>query len=231
MKHPEFESRLNEYVDGTLSPQATAELERHLAECAACREEVEGLRALLTDSARLPRTIEPARDLWPSIDERLDAKETAWLARSRERGTGWRRWVPEHRRLAIAATALIAVSAAAVALLLGPSLKSAEETPPAGPDPATARAFLVQQWERTEAEYRNAAAELEETLELTGATLSPGTRRLIEENLRIVDEAIEESRAALMENPHDRELVELLSATYQKKLDVLQQVVRAASET
>ncbi|MGH2678385.1 MAG: anti-sigma factor family protein, partial [Actinomycetota bacterium] len=37
-EHPEI--LLAEYADGTLTPQAEAEVEAHLAECATCREEL-----------------------------------------------------------------------------------------------------------------------------------------------------------------------------------------------
>ena len=54
--------RLSEYLDGELSPADTAELEKHLAGCTACREIVAGLRDVgLVD----PRV----QALWKDLEE------------------------------------------------------------------------------------------------------------------------------------------------------------------
>jgi hypothetical protein len=47
----------------------------------------------------------------------------------------------------------------------------------------------------------------------------------LEHNLRIIDAAIAESRAALEKDPNSRELTEMLSATYDAKVKVLRQAV------
>ncbi len=52
---------------------------------------------------------------------------------------------------------------------------------------------------------------------------------LIERNLQIIDNAIRESRAAFSMDPHNRELMETLSANYEKKLQVLRQVSRLSA--
>ena len=56
-------------MDGELSATERVEVERHLAGCEGCRGEVERLRALLAEAGRLPREIEPDRDLFPAIRE------------------------------------------------------------------------------------------------------------------------------------------------------------------
>ena len=74
------EERLNGYVDGALDESARAAVERHLAACAACRADVERLRALLADAKGLPRSIESPRDLWPAIQPRLGRRGVpAWV--------------------------------------------------------------------------------------------------------------------------------------------------------
>ena len=74
------EERLNGYVDGALEPAARDAAERHLATCATCRSDVEGLQALLAGAAGLPKRIEPARDLWPEIAPRLGRRGVPWWA-------------------------------------------------------------------------------------------------------------------------------------------------------
>ncbi|HXF95117.1 MAG TPA: zf-HC2 domain-containing protein [Gemmatimonadales bacterium] len=61
------EEQLNRYADGTLQTAERDAVARHVEECAACRGEVAGLRSVLGAVARLPRAIEPPRDLFPEI--------------------------------------------------------------------------------------------------------------------------------------------------------------------
>lgn len=213
MRHERALRLLDDYVDGELSATESAELESHLAGCRVCRDEVELLRGLLQAADRLPRSIEPPRDLWPDVEPRLDA------GRVRTRRPLWKR-----HPLAVAASVLIVVSAASLMLVRGPASKGAK------PGPEGAASSLAR-WGQVEAGYRQAAEELRATLELVGSDLPPATRARIEENLEIIDGAIAESRAALEEHPDDRELQELLASTYQRKLSVLQQATRLASDT
>lgn len=71
------EERLNGFVDGTLPVAERAEVERHLVACAACRAEIEELRALLRNAGALPKRIEPPRDLWAGIESRIAVRPSA----------------------------------------------------------------------------------------------------------------------------------------------------------
>jgi hypothetical protein len=55
--------------------------------------------------------------------------------------------------------------------------------------------------------------------------MAPETAETLERNLRIIDAAIAESRAALEKDPNSRELIDMLSATYDAKVKVLRQAV------
>ena len=82
MKHDEVTRLLYDYLDEALSPGQVQAVEAHLADCAECREEVEALSTILTEAKRLPKAIEPERDLWPDIDAQLDVtplrERTLW---------------------------------------------------------------------------------------------------------------------------------------------------------
>lgn len=92
----EWEMQLNEYVDGTLAAEARALVETHLAECAGCRAAVAELRGLVAGAGALPKSIDPARELWAAVAARIGKEE-------RGKGKGWWR-VP----LAAAATVILA---------------------------------------------------------------------------------------------------------------------------
>ena len=60
------EARSNDYVEGILTEDSTREVEAHLATCAECTAQVEGLRSLLADLADLPTEAAPSRGPRPT---------------------------------------------------------------------------------------------------------------------------------------------------------------------
>lgn len=213
MSHDRYAELLNDFVDGRLEPELQSETETHLGQCADCRHEVEALRRLLADAGRLPRSIEPSHNLWPGVAQRLDA--------------GNRRRRPFLRpRYAVAAVALLAV---AFSLTQVRTKKARERTarPVVTEQPLTVGlASLAEQWRRSEATYEQAAAELQTALDAVREELDPATVARIETNLAIIDDAIRESRAALTEDPGNLEVLQLLAAVHEKKLDLLKQATR-----
>ncbi len=76
-----------------------------------------------------------------------------------------------------------------------------------------------------EQDYQRAIDDLVRALETRRGQLAPETVRTLETNLRIIDAAIAESRAALEKDPNSRELTQMLSATYDAKVQMLRQAV------
>ncbi len=216
MSHDRYAELLNDLVDGRLEPGLEAETKAHVGECADCTREVEALRSLLADAGRLPRSIEPSRDLWPGVSNRLGD-------RSRRRRPFLR------PRYAVAAVALLAV---AFSLTQARTKKARERTAPRATieQPAAAGfVSLTDQWRRTEATYEQAAVELQEALDAVREELDPETVARIETNLEIIDDAIRESRAALADDPGNLEVLQLLAAVHEKKLDLLKRATRSRS--
>lgn len=212
MMCPEMEVRLNEYVDGLLSPAERQAVEQHVAGCAGCREAVAKLRALLAEAAGLPRSIKPGRDLWPGIGDRI--------AGSREAGSGKRWWSAAAfwgggGALAAAAVFLLALGIYRLTVV-APVRRVA--VPPGG--------GLV-----AAAEYEQAVEELTRTLEAQQRSVRPETVAVIERNLGIIDQAIRESREALAHDPRNRALTQLVSAAYQQKVDLLRWVTRLSTSS
>ena len=59
-RHRRLRDQLSAYIDGELDASAAERLERHLAECGRCRQEMEQLRATITALQELP-AVEPPR--------------------------------------------------------------------------------------------------------------------------------------------------------------------------
>ncbi len=215
MKQCDDEGRLNDYVEGVLSAAAVVEVETHLAQCDSCRAAVNRLRMLQSHVEAAPRTIQPPRDLWPEIARRLDGPRIAARAPAR----------PSWQLLAAAALLVVVATAAVTVALVRDGAGRGQGgmlavSPPVGPD-----------WHMVEVEYARAITELEEGLQVARERLTPETVELVERNLRVIDEAIAEARAALVADPASEEVWKALSRRYEDRLDLLQQVSRLANRS
>lgn len=219
--HP-TEARLNDLVDGLLPAPEAAAVEAHLAGCAACRAEAEGLRALLREAAALPREIAPPAEVW----EALRAETTARPARAA--------WTVRMTRpqLAAAAVLLVALSSGVTAALVRGGGDPAGAPVAAVLEPAAAAppASWVE-FRRAETEYLRTADDLEAALDAGRDALAPETVEVVQENLRIIDEAIRGAREALARDPANAELSNALAATYRDKIDVLERTLRLSAQT
>jgi negative regulator of sigma E activity len=212
--------KLDDYVDGTLPEAQLQEIELHLAGCAACREEESRLRRLLDLASALPQEIRPRRDLWPAITARLESDDEP----SRERGT--RRFWARPVWLAAAAAVLLAVASIVMQMReVKPGDPGAVPTSVAQPEVSgTGHA------QQAEMEYIRATGQLMEALDARRDSLSPETRKAVDENLKTIDEALRQVREALEKDPGNRQLTLMLASTHQKKLDLLLRLIRLSSQ-
>lgn len=98
-----------------------------------------------------------------------------------------------------------------------------------GADPAPAaggQMTALAAFRPAEREYQQAVDDLARVLETRRASLAPETVATLERNLAIIDAAIAESRAALVNDPDSRELTNLLSSTYDAKVQLLRRAVQ-----
>lgn len=211
-------SRLDEYVDGDLDEAAFQEIELHLGGCAECRDEERALRALLAEAAALPKEMQPARDLWPELAERLRGAEGARLVTAPVR-SGWR------SPMALAAAASVLVAMAATLWVRGHGAGPVS-TAPSGTRMTVASVDPGADLLATEREYARATADLMAAIDSQKAALTPETRAVLDANLKTIDEALAQVRTALRKDPGNGALTHLLTSTHQKKLDALQRVVR-----
>lgn len=216
----ETRDRLDDYVDGALGGAELHEMELHLAGCAACAGDERGLRALLARAAALPGEMDPPRDLWPGIAERLAA------ARPRTAPPLFRRaWSWSPALLAAAAGVLVALGAALLYVW-----------PPAAGREAGRGVVQEAAWTTdpsllaAEREYARATAQLMAALEARKASLPPATLAAVQNDLVTIDAALRQVRSALRQDPGNAQLSHMLASTHQKKVDVLQRVVRLSTQ-
>jgi hypothetical protein len=233
--------RLAAYMEGDLSPAEREQAERHLAECATCAEALVELRAIAGEAAQLP-LLTPPRDLWAGIEARISTPVTRLEgARASVRRAPRRHW-----QLAMAASALIAVSAGATYLITTravatgpqPVTVAATATAPrvdtqAATAPATAPAPTPPPFVKVATNPKNVSvtrvydreiALLDTVVRTRRESLDPKTVAIIEQNLKIIDRAIAESRAALAKDPGSPLLTNRLDNVLGSKVELLRTV-------
>jgi hypothetical protein len=173
----------------------------------------EKLDELARRTALLPREIEPPADAWTAISASLETpRKPAAVA-------FWQR--PAF--LAAAGLLLVAGSSAITAVAIGRSspredvaaVQASSAALPPGV-PATLAEFTI-----VENDYISTANRLLEMVESDNVYLTPETIGKLRESVRVIDAAIIEARRALAEDPANLQLIEMLSTSYNQKLDLL----------
>jgi len=81
-----------------------------------------------------------------------------------------------------------------------------------------------------EKQYAGATEDLVSSMGEYQESLPEPTRNVIEGHLQMIEGAIEDSRAALADNPSDAELQSMLSTTYRQKVGLLQWTVQLTTQ-
>jgi hypothetical protein len=161
----------------------------------------------------LPRSIEPERDLWPTIEARLEP-------RSVRAGRRWL-WPAAAAVLLVVGSSLITAT-----LLRDDEPLVAQRVRAAGQVGYASAAFGPGQ--TLDPAYETARQDLVRTLSKRIDRLPPDVRRQLEKNLREIRHASAEINAALELSPGDPLLEELLLSAYQDELAVLTSVNQLA---
>lgn len=177
----------------------------------------EKLSALEGEVARLPRAVQPP-DVWKSIRATIERESITPIGLAQER-PAIRFWQKPAFMLA-ATIALIASTSVTTIIAL-----REDSSAPAAPKsvvaaPAGAPASFVQFTAR-ENNYIETANRLQAVVDSDASTLSPETIAKLKKSIAIIDAAILEAREALAADPANKDLVDILSSSYDKKLDLL----------
>lgn len=215
--HEEWTNQLSAYLDDELPAAERTALEAHLATCVPCRGVLDELRAVVAWAPTYAGQ-QPERDLWSPISTEIERKRVvAFPARLAQRFS----------------LAQLAAAAAVVAVLSGGgvwmAMRSGAEAPVMAVEPSapgTAEpAFQAAVFD--DPQYDEAVSELEAVLQAGREVLDSSTVRVIEENLRVIDEAIAEARAAIEADPSNVNLGVRVKTHMQRKMVLLRQAAWA----
>jgi hypothetical protein len=221
--HP-TDLEITDYVDDSQSTADRAAVDQHLEGCAACR-------ALVADFLDLRRTaaalgaMEPPSRTWSRIAAVISSADTEPSAiRSVIRPTtGAHRsptaWLAAAAALVLAATGgLWTIRASRHPVETGPGTEASSTQP--------IEAELAQ----AEQHYQKAITGLEKIANAEKGALDPMTAATLRKNLGVVDQAIDESRAALHTQPNSDPARESLLESFRAKVDLLQNTIALINE-
>jgi hypothetical protein len=218
---------LEDYSYGELEDGLESGVVLHLQACRDCSQLLEELAAeerLFSSYAELTsRELEQGSLLWSKVRTRLE--ETS----SRK---GWRTALRTHHRLLRQlsyAAALVVVTIAATLVTLhygggdhgGGDRKVSER---AGKTDSSFQSAM-RSIERAEQEYLNAITILNALAEKRKPKLDARLAAELEQNLRIIDQAIAATSKAYRARPHDPDLAFYMLSAYRKKVDLLQELI------
>ena len=207
----------------------------HRAMCTECTATWTELDAISAEARALPR-LTPSRDLWAGIEARIEAdSDEKATTTGGARGHAERRWFRSSvLRMAAAATVLVVASSAVTwrvatdrndsapsDMTVGSSdsavaVRAALTEAPAG-SPRYTQASYESDFAAIDAEIRTMQALLNERR----AELDPSTIAVLEKSLTLIDQAISESRTALLNDPASQFLAAQLARSYNTKLTLL----------
>ncbi len=215
--------KLSDYLDDEMSPAERALLEERLAEDQELAETLEGLRRVKIHAQAVDDQVPPhAQSMWDGIAQRIGATRSAPRDRRPRVGTitSWR-----SRRVPISVPQLIAASVALMVLSGGGAvmIQRMGADPDVSPLPfeagvASGAAFVSIGATR----YDQAVADLIRVFEEQRQFLDQRTIDVLEENLAIIDRAIERSLEALRTAPQSDYLRSHLEQTMRQKMTLLQ---------
>jgi hypothetical protein len=218
----DVQERLSLFVDGDLAPEERAEIESHVASCAECRGMLQDLERVHRAAATLD-PMAPPDHVWLQVAGQIRLDE----APAPQRSSGTRRPATAGQWIGIAA-ALVLLTLATYYFTrgtIGPDATVAGNATTEGTVQAvTEELSLALQ------HYENAIAELEAMAKADDDPVDLAVTATLRDHIRMIDEAITESREAVTEDPGSEPARDSLFEALRQKVIVLQATVTLMNE-
>ena len=228
-----FEREIGAWLEDDAAVVLRADLEGHVARCRTCAALLTDLRRIASDARALP-ALAPSRDLWAGIDARIAAPVIP-LADGAAPRASHAPPVRTQRTLQLPTRWLAAAAVLLVALSSGITYLATTSGPPAqtgqwvviGEDRSAegGTAYPAGLAEMT-ATYDVQISELRRVIAERRGDLDSTTVATVERSLRVIDDAIAESREALSHDPGSDFLHEQLDRTLARKVELLRALAR-----
>ena len=226
-EHDEWTDRLSDYLDGELPDQDRRAVAAHIASCVECARTVDELRAVVEQAQGLPPAA-PSTDLWSGIASRIGSAEGSRPLAGK---------FGPRRRFSFTWPELVAASLVLVLVSGVTAMRFATNRPAgssadlqvrpdgSGPEPADIVPASLD-----DTEYDAAVADLQRALQSGRGELDPATVKVVEDNLAVIDQAVDDARRALAQDPANADLSGYLFETRQRKLALLRHAAALAED-
>ena len=215
-----YDDVLDDYVDGARAADRPADtrlaaFEAHLPACTRCQALVTDFASIRRTAADLDGMLPPPR-LWAKIAASIDADaQMPWWRRTF--GNAFSSWVP-------------VAAAAALVLLVASAVWFSRTAPVTPPQVASSTEPAEPSTTPAEQHYDEAIAGLQQLADAQKPSIDPTTLAVLQKNLAVVDRAISESRAALMNEPASAIAQESLLDALDTKVALLQDTVALGTD-
>ena len=217
MKCSDAHKLMGDYLEGVLAPEESGRLREHLESCADCQELLEDFDDIARQARELPR-IEPSDAAWPAILRRVRAARIEAAAPLSPR----RKWFA-----AIFAPGRLVYTGAAALLLLAVVGGIVLTRRPANSITGLSEQdrFTLAKVEEAEKYYKLAIQALGEAVGSPRSGLDPQVAAVFEQNLRVIDAAIQACQNAVTKAPSDLTARVYLLGAYKNKVEFLDNVI------
>ena len=210
---------VSDYIDGALELGEQLQVERHLADCEACRAVRDDLLQIVHFSRQLPLQT-PSGTVWARISSAVASEQPAsiWHRTARRLST------VKSRHFDVSIPQLLA-SAAALVIVASVTMTLLRRHEPAGPPmPVDSQSSprdknLLSHTDVAQMEEK--INELAQAVEQRQTTWNPELREAFQRNMIYVDQSLAECRHDLDDNPADDVSQELMLGVYREKMRLL----------
>jgi anti-sigma factor RsiW len=220
-----FARQIDDYVDDLLPAAGSAAFDAHLSGCGTCLTLVADLRRIRTAAATLQRHSPPPA-VWQRIEQQIQPRRRwlpvlAWNSRA---------WMPALAGVVVLVLAIGLVRWSPFGRGASPASSSVAATPSSSAIPAAAPESVDAELTLAQQHYERAIAGLEQITSSEGGALDSQTSAELQKNVSVIDQAINESRAALQTQPASVAAQESLFEALRSKVALLQDTVSLINE-
>jgi anti-sigma factor RsiW len=222
------DDQITDYIDEALAADERAAVERHLAQCVECRRLIEDFREIRRVAGSLDLREPPAR-AWARLERAIAVERRSIEAQPPQPRSSIRQWLA----FAAAAAVLVVATAASLRYLMNDRRATTSSAPAAARDAAQDRASAAAveaELRAAEEHYDKAIKGLEQIASAEQGALDANTAATLQKNLAVIDQAINESRAAVVAQPASEPARESLLESFRTKLALLQDTVALINE-
>ena len=220
---------ISDFLDGALSQEDQATLNSHLEECLDCVDVRNDLQAIVSfcrtqrgDYAAPPNE----KALWQRIRNVVEAGASP-VAVAPARRRLWSDWVSRSWELSLpqlAALTAAIVLVVSLSTMVGLNrIQSGRSTKGRTPGQDASLSLAVANVRDRVSQQQQLISYWNQRVEFNKARWSPQMRETFDRNLKVIDQAVNDSLETLSQNPHDEVSEEMLNAALNEKLSLLKE--------